>query len=79
MIKQESIAMGLEFAAVPKLSSDAFLMANVSGWESLNLLPGNARVYFDNGYIGEIIIFSRNLNDNEHDAVSNYLRKKWAI
>ena len=56
MIKQESIAMELAYAAVPKLSSDAFLMANVSGWESLNLLPGNARVYFDNGYIGETFI-----------------------
>lgn len=56
MIKQENIAMELAYAAVPKLSSDAFLMANVSGWESLNLLPGNARVYFDNGYIGETFI-----------------------
>lgn len=56
MIKQESIGMDLSFAAVPKLSSDAFLMADVSGWESLNLLPGNARIYFDNGYIGETFI-----------------------
>ncbi len=63
MIKQESIAMGLEFAAVPKLSSDAFLMANVSGWESLNLLPGNARVYFDNGYIGETFINPQSESD----------------
>jgi uncharacterized protein (TIGR02231 family) len=56
MIKQERIGMDLSFAAVPKLSSDAFLMADVSGWESLNLLPGNARIYFDNGYIGETFI-----------------------
>jgi uncharacterized protein (TIGR02231 family) len=56
LIKQDQIGMNLEFAAVPKLSSDAYLMANVSGWESLNLLPGNARVYFDNGYIGETFI-----------------------
>jgi prepilin-type N-terminal cleavage/methylation domain-containing protein len=40
---------------------------------------GGSAGTFYNGYIGEIIIFSRNLNDNEHDAVSNYLRKKWAI
>ena len=40
---------------------------------------GGVASAFYNGYIGEIIIFSRNLSNNEHDAVSNYLRKKWAI
>lgn len=40
---------------------------------------GGSAGTFYNGYIGEIIIFSRNLTDKEHDEVSNYLRKKWAI
>jgi len=40
---------------------------------------GGAAVRFYNGYIGEIIIFARDLSNNEYKAVLDYLRKKWAI
>jgi uncharacterized protein (TIGR02231 family) len=63
MVKQDDIAMSLQFAAVPKLSADAYLLAKVSGWEDLNLLPGAARVFFDNGYIGESFINPQSESD----------------
>lgn len=41
------------YSATPKLDNDAFLVANVAGWEKLNLLNGTARVYFEGTYVGE--------------------------
>ena len=38
-------------------------------------LPGEFLI----GSIGEIIIFARDLSNNEYKAVLDYLRKKWAI
>lgn len=56
MIKEQQIPVQLEFAAVPKLSSEAFLMGRLSGWEDLQILPGGARIYFDGAYVGETFI-----------------------
>ncbi len=37
----------------PKQQKDVLLMAYVTGWEKLNLLPGNARIYLENALVGE--------------------------
>ena len=36
-------------------------------------------VYFFNGYISEIILYNRNLTNDERQDVEKYLAKKWAI
>ncbi|GAB3258269.1 hypothetical protein GCM10027347_21440 [Larkinella harenae] len=41
------------YTATPKMDSDAFLVATLSGWEKLNLLNGTARTYFEGTYVGE--------------------------
>ncbi|MFD1142925.1 mucoidy inhibitor MuiA family protein [Larkinella insperata] len=41
------------YTATPKLDTDAFLVATLSGWEKLNLLNGTARTYFEETYVGE--------------------------
>lgn len=53
MINQKDIDMNLKFVTVPKICTDAFLMAKITGWEDMKIIPGTARVYFDNGYVGE--------------------------
>ncbi|MDZ4667518.1 MAG: DUF4139 domain-containing protein [bacterium] len=63
LIKEQNIPMNLAFAAVPKLSQDAFLMGRISGWEDLNLLPGTARIYFDGGYVGETYLNNQSTSD----------------
>ncbi len=45
-----------EYFSVPKLDPDAFLIAKVSNWGKLNLLPGEAYIYFENTYIGKTTI-----------------------
>jgi uncharacterized protein (TIGR02231 family) len=40
-----------EHYAVPKLDKDAFLIARITGWESLNLLPGSVNIFFEGTYV----------------------------
>ncbi len=48
-----SMPANYEYHAVPKLDKNVFLVAQVSGWEKLNLLPGESNFYFDGTYIGK--------------------------
>ncbi|MCP4442071.1 MAG: DUF4139 domain-containing protein [Aureispira sp.] len=52
-----------KYYAVPKLDKDAFLMAQVVGWEDLDLVSGNVNIYNDGKYIGQSYIDIRNLSD----------------
>lgn len=56
LINDKDVPMTLQFAAVPKISSDAFLMARITGWEEMNIIPGNARLYFDGAFVGEMYL-----------------------
>ncbi len=49
--------------AIPKLDADAFLVAQLSGWEKYNLLNGSANVYFQGTYVGETQLTTQNTND----------------
>lgn len=51
-IKQESIKADYNFSTVPKLSNYAYLVGNIPDWSSLNLIDGNANIYFDNSFVG---------------------------
>ena len=63
LINQKEIPMLMQFAAVPKVCTDAFLLAKVTGWEDMNIMPGKARLYFDGGYIGEIYLNASTTDD----------------
>lgn len=52
-IKEENINVTYQHTAVPKLDNDAFLMARLSSWDSLNLMPGEANVIMDNVFLGK--------------------------
>ncbi|MGM0479964.1 MAG: mucoidy inhibitor MuiA family protein, partial [Bacteroidota bacterium] len=49
--------------AVPKLDKDAFLLAKITGWEQLDLVPGPSNIYFNQTYVGESYINTRNVED----------------
>lgn len=44
------------YQSTPKIDKDAFLIAQVTDWEKLNLLEGEANVYFENTFIGKSIM-----------------------
>ena len=49
--------------SVPKLDQDAFLLANIVGWESLDLVPGPTQVYFSEVFVGQSYINTSNVED----------------
>ncbi|MBI1221314.1 MAG: mucoidy inhibitor MuiA family protein [Bacteroidetes bacterium] len=44
------------YFAVPKIEEDAFLTSRVTGWEALNLLIGEANIYFEGTFMGKTLI-----------------------
>jgi uncharacterized protein (TIGR02231 family) len=55
-IKEEKINANLKNYAVPKLDKDAYLLAEVTDWQNLDLLPGTANIIMDNTYLGKSFI-----------------------
>jgi uncharacterized protein (TIGR02231 family) len=49
--------------AVPKLDKDAFLVARITGWESLNLLPGSVNIFFEGTYVTQAYLDPSNTID----------------
>jgi uncharacterized protein (TIGR02231 family) len=48
---------------VPKMDRDAFLLARITGWEDLDLVEGNANVYYAGTFIGQSYIYTRSTSD----------------
>jgi hypothetical protein len=55
-ISNYDLAAAYEYHTAPKIDPSVYLSAQVSGWESLNLLNGEANMYFDGTYIGKTYI-----------------------
>ncbi|MEO5643787.1 MAG: DUF4139 domain-containing protein [Bacteroidia bacterium] len=52
-----------EYHCVPKMEKEAFLMARITGWEDLDLVEGQANVYFGGTYVGQSYIYTRSVDD----------------
>lgn len=48
---------------IPKLDRSAFLLAHITGWQQLDLMPGPTNVYFGGKYVGVSEIDTRNVSD----------------
>lgn len=44
------------YQCTPKIDKDAFLMARVTDWNKLNLLEGEANIYFEKTFIGKSVL-----------------------
>jgi len=53
----------LQYISIPKLDPGAYLVASLPDWEELNLLTGEASVYYENNYIGKTRIEVENGKD----------------
>ena len=49
--------------AIPKLREEVYLTAGIADWESLNLLDGEANIYFGNKFTGKSMISASGLTD----------------
>jgi uncharacterized protein (TIGR02231 family) len=52
-VQSHTIGASYTHYATPKLDRDAFLYARTTGWEDLNLLPGEANVFFEGTFVGK--------------------------
>ena len=62
-IQEYTVAANYSYFAVPKVDKDAFLVADLIGWDKNELLPGDANVYFENNYVGKTYFDSRIVDD----------------
>lgn len=51
------------YQSTPKIDKDAFLVAEAVDWEKLNLLQGEANVYFENTFVGKSILDPNQTSD----------------
>jgi hypothetical protein len=58
-----SVPAEYEYYSVPKIQPDAFLLANITGWEQYGLLEGEANIFFENTFIGKTILDVRSPGD----------------
>ncbi len=52
-----------QYYCAPKLDPDAFLTAQLTGWEDLNLLEGQANIFFEGTYVGTSILDAKFVGD----------------
>ena len=55
-INSYDVPASYKYYAIPKLDKSAFLTALLTNWTNLNLLPGEANLYFENTYVGKSVI-----------------------
>jgi uncharacterized protein (TIGR02231 family) len=62
-IQNYDLPASYKYFTVPKMDKDAFLVGQVTGWEDLNMLSGNANIYFEGTYVGESFLDMQNTKD----------------
>ncbi|MEA3452061.1 MAG: DUF4139 domain-containing protein, partial [Bacteroidota bacterium] len=62
-ITEEELKADYKHYGVPKLDKRIFLLAQVTGWQELNLIDGQANIYYAGSYIGRSFISISGMND----------------
>ncbi|MBV8325660.1 mucoidy inhibitor MuiA family protein [Chryseobacterium sp.] len=52
-----------KYHTVPKINNQVFLMAFIKNWQHLNLITGEAHIYFEDNYIGKTMMSSNYVKD----------------
>jgi uncharacterized protein (TIGR02231 family) len=62
-VQEKTINASYEYFCIPKKDKDVFLTARITGWEDLNLLNGDANLYYEGTYLGKALLDTRNTKD----------------
>lgn len=62
-IANYELATNYKYFAVPKLKNEAYLSAEITGVNDLNLLSGEANLFFNGSFLGKTLINMENAND----------------
>lgn len=63
ILDKKEVAATYKYHAVPKVNQSVYLLAIVKNWQNLNLISGEASLFFDDNYIGKTYLQSNYLND----------------
>lgn len=63
ILDKKEVDAKYRYHSVPKLNNQVFLMAFVNNWQNLNLISGEANIYFEDNYIGKTQINSNYVKD----------------
>ncbi|PRB01316.1 hypothetical protein CQ046_15670 [Chryseobacterium sp. MYb7] len=63
ILDKKQVDATYKYHTVPKLNNQIFLMAFVKNWQNLNLINGEANIYFEDNYIGKTNITSNYVKD----------------
>jgi len=62
-VKNYELPASYRYFAVPKMDRDAFLQAQITNWEDLNLIPAATNIFYEGSYVGQGYIDMRNTKD----------------
>ena len=62
-LKDATLNSSYQYYAVPKYDENAFLVMKIFNWDELNLLPGEANVFFENTFVGKTYLNPVNTKD----------------
>ena len=62
-IKTNEVTAAYQYFATPKLDENAYLMAQISDWQELNLMSGEVNLFYEGGYLGRSLIDTKNTSD----------------
>ncbi len=62
-IKDYSLPAQYQYYAVPKLDKDAFLKAQLTNWQDLNLMEGELNLFFEGAFLGKSVLDLKKATD----------------
>lgn len=90
VVNEEKLNADYIYQTTPKLDQRVFLIAKVKDWQNLEMVNGEALIYYDDQYVGKMQIDTRNTNDAfnfslgvdnrivvERNKVDKYFSKKF--
>ncbi len=62
-IKNYNLPATYQYYAAPKLEKDAFLTAQITNWQELNLMDGELNLFFEGAFLGKSVLDLRKASD----------------
>ncbi len=62
-VKRDNLPVSYKYFSVPKAEPTAFLKAQITGWEDVNLLKGEANLYLEGTFLGKTNINPEQIDD----------------
>ncbi len=62
-VKKYDLNASYRYYAVPRMDKDAFLQAQITNWEDMNLIPGPTNIYYEGTFVGQGYVDVRNTSD----------------